>query len=231
MRIAPVGSDGRALGPRRPHFTVGVGGPRQLDPRHFSLRIAAAIAARSTIETLLLRKLGTMISRPSGRNEGMNGRVGSAASLVPTKTRATSAPVAATREIDIQLFEAARGAIVTSIPLNALRCQQRLLRILSFQRSWRQGCARPVSHAVLVSSLGSLCDPANLALSEDGSTAYVINHHGTIDNAGFGQHGGRGSVAVMDVRQLLLPQNDGTARALERSLDWPRGAKGLDPQA
>ena len=65
----------------------------------------------------------------------------------------------------------------------------------------------------------TLGDPANLALSEDGSTAYVINHHGAIDNAEFTQHGGRGSVAVMDVRQLLSWQNDGTARALERVLD------------
>jgi DNA-binding beta-propeller fold protein YncE len=64
-----------------------------------------------------------------------------------------------------------------------------------------------------------LGDPANLALSEDGATAYVVNHHGAIDNAEFTQHGGRGSVAVMDVRLLLLPQNDGTARALQRVLD------------
>src|SRR6185436_12918825 len=64
-----------------------------------------------------------------------------------------------------------------------------------------------------------LGDPANLALSEDGGTAYVINHHGAIDNAEFTQHGGRGSVAVMDVRELLSSQNDGTARALQRVLD------------
>jgi DNA-binding beta-propeller fold protein YncE len=64
-----------------------------------------------------------------------------------------------------------------------------------------------------------LGDPANLALSEDGSTAYVINHHGAIDNAEFTQHGGRGSVAVMDVRQLLSAQNDRTARALQLVFD------------
>jgi len=31
-------------------------------------------------------------------------------------------------------------------------------------------------------------DPANLVISEDGRTALVINHHGSIDNAEFSQH-------------------------------------------
>jgi DNA-binding beta-propeller fold protein YncE len=64
-----------------------------------------------------------------------------------------------------------------------------------------------------------LGDPANLAISEDGNTAYVINHHGAIDNAEFSQHGGRGNIAVMNVHRMLQPENDNTARALERHLD------------
>ncbi len=47
--------------------------------------------SRSTIETLLARKLGTTISFPFGVKEGMKGRVCPAGSLVPTRTRATSA--------------------------------------------------------------------------------------------------------------------------------------------
>jgi hypothetical protein len=46
-----------------------------------------------------------------------------------------------------------------------------------------------------------LGDPANIALSEDSRTAYVINHHGAVNNAEFLQHGGRGSVSVMDVKK------------------------------
>src|SRR5207249_1144283 len=34
-------------------------------------------------------------------------------------------------------------------------------------------------------------DPANIVLSEDRRTAYVINHHGPVNNAEFLQHGGR----------------------------------------
>src|SRR6185503_9095254 len=64
-----------------------------------------------------------------------------------------------------------------------------------------------------------LGDPANLVLSEDGRTTYVVNHHGDIDNAEFTQHGGRGNIAVLDVQLLLQPENDGTARALERQYD------------
>ena len=38
-----------------------------------------------------------------------------------------------------------------------------------------------------------LGDPANIVISEDGKTAYVVNHHGAIDNDEFQQHGGRGT--------------------------------------
>jgi len=64
-----------------------------------------------------------------------------------------------------------------------------------------------------------LGDPANIVLSEDRRTAYVINHHGAIDNAEFQQHGGRGSVSVMNVRRMLAPELDDTDAALEQSFD------------
>lgn len=64
-----------------------------------------------------------------------------------------------------------------------------------------------------------LGDPANLVLSEDGSTVYVVNHHGAIDNATFTQHGGRGAVAVLDVDAAIDPRNDRTANALRRHID------------
>ena len=66
---------------------------------------------------------------------------------------------------------------------------------------------------------GLLGDPANLVVSEDGRTAYVVNHHGAIDNATFRQHGGRGQIAVLDVDDLLAPRNNGTANALRRHMD------------
>ena len=59
-----------------------------------------------------------------------------------------------------------------------------------------------------------LGDPANLAVSEDGGTVYVVNHHGGIDNAEFTQHGGRGQIAVLDTDEMLKPENDQTANAL-----------------
>ncbi len=62
-------------------------------------------------------------------------------------------------------------------------------------------------------------DPANVVLSEDRRTAYVINHHGAVNNAEFLQHGGRGSVSVMNVKQMLDPGFDNTDRALEHSYD------------
>ena len=64
-----------------------------------------------------------------------------------------------------------------------------------------------------------LGDPANLVVSEDGRTVYVVNHHGAIDNAEFTQHGGRGMIAVLDVDAVLDPANDGTADALVRHMD------------
>jgi DNA-binding beta-propeller fold protein YncE len=64
-----------------------------------------------------------------------------------------------------------------------------------------------------------LGDPANLIVSEDGSTVYVVNHHGSIDNAEFRQHGGRGLIAVLDVDAVLDPRNDRTYNALLRHMD------------
>jgi DNA-binding beta-propeller fold protein YncE len=64
-----------------------------------------------------------------------------------------------------------------------------------------------------------LGDPANLVLSEDGGTIYVVNHHGSIDNGEFRQHGGRGQIAVLDTDAFLDPANDRTANALRRHLD------------
>lgn len=73
-----------------------------------------------------------------------------------------------------------------------------------------------------------LGDPANIVLTDDRRTAYVVNHHGAIANAEFLQHGGRGSVSVMDVEKMLRREFDDTDRALERNLDsgW-FGAVGL----
>jgi DNA-binding beta-propeller fold protein YncE len=64
-----------------------------------------------------------------------------------------------------------------------------------------------------------LGDPANLLVSGDGRRVYVINHHGSIDNAAFTQHGGRGQVAVLDVSAALDARNDRTAAALQRHFD------------
>lgn len=64
-----------------------------------------------------------------------------------------------------------------------------------------------------------LGDPANLVVSEDGGTVYVVNHHGSIDNAVFRQHGGRGQIAVLDVDAVLSPDNDRTHNALRRHMD------------
>ncbi len=64
-----------------------------------------------------------------------------------------------------------------------------------------------------------LGDPANLAVSEDGSTVYVVNHHGSIDNAVFRQHGGRGQIAVLDTQAVIDPANDRTHNALLRHMD------------
>src|SRR3972149_11793411 len=52
-----------------------------------------------------------------------------------------------------------------------------------------------------------LGDPANLIGSEDGGTVYVVNHHGTIHNAEFRQHGGRGEIAGLEVGAVLGPRD------------------------
>src|SRR5712692_791399 len=62
-------------------------------------------------------------------------------------------------------------------------------------------------------------DPANIVLSEDHRTAYVVNHHGPLNNAEFMQHGGRGSISVMDVRKMLQRNLDNTDRAVEHNFD------------
>src|SRR3989449_7076988 len=62
-------------------------------------------------------------------------------------------------------------------------------------------------------------DPANIVLSEDHRTAYIVNHHGAVNNAEFMQHGGRGSISVMDVRKMLKREFDNTDRALEQNFD------------
>jgi DNA-binding beta-propeller fold protein YncE len=64
-----------------------------------------------------------------------------------------------------------------------------------------------------------LGDPANLVVSEDNRSVYVVNHHGAIDNAGFRQHGGRGQIAELDMDALLAPRNDATANAVRRHFD------------
>lgn len=78
------------------------------------------------------------------------------------------------------------------------------------------GRAKVAADAVDGRRLG---DPANLVVSEDGRTVYVVNHHGAVDNATFRQHGGRGQIAALDVDDLLDPRNDGTANALRQHTD------------
>jgi DNA-binding beta-propeller fold protein YncE len=73
-----------------------------------------------------------------------------------------------------------------------------------------------------------LGDSANIAISEDGSTAYIVNHHGSVDNDEFVQHGGRGNIAMMNIKKMIQRRNDNTANALERHLDSGHfGAVGL----
>jgi DNA-binding beta-propeller fold protein YncE len=64
-----------------------------------------------------------------------------------------------------------------------------------------------------------LGDPANIVISEDGKTAYIVNHHGAVNNDEFLQHGGRGNIAVMDVKKMIKRKHDNTADALERHID------------
>ena len=62
-------------------------------------------------------------------------------------------------------------------------------------------------------------DPANIKLSADQKTAYVMNHHGAVVNAEFLQHGGRGNIAVMDVKKMIAPKYNNTTEALKANFD------------
>jgi 6-phosphogluconolactonase (cycloisomerase 2 family) len=64
-----------------------------------------------------------------------------------------------------------------------------------------------------------LGDSANIVISEDRKSAYVVNHHGAIENDEFLQHGGRGNIVVMNIRKMIDRRNDNTAAALERHVD------------
>jgi DNA-binding beta-propeller fold protein YncE len=59
-----------------------------------------------------------------------------------------------------------------------------------------------------------LGDPANIVVSEDQKSAYVMNHHGAVVNAEFLQHGGRGNISVMDVAKMLKRENDNSVQPL-----------------
>jgi DNA-binding beta-propeller fold protein YncE len=73
-----------------------------------------------------------------------------------------------------------------------------------------------------------LGDPANIVISEDRKTAFVVNHHGAINNDEFLQHGGRGGIAVMRIKAMVDPGKNNTAAALERHVDSGHfGAVGL----
>jgi DNA-binding beta-propeller fold protein YncE len=64
-----------------------------------------------------------------------------------------------------------------------------------------------------------LGDPANIVLSPDQTTAYVINHHGSIVNAEFLQHGGRANISIMDVRTMVKREFDDTDAAVVKIVD------------
>jgi DNA-binding beta-propeller fold protein YncE len=64
-----------------------------------------------------------------------------------------------------------------------------------------------------------LGDPANIVLSDDQSTAYVMNHHGSIVNAEFLQHGGRANISIMDVKKMLRREFDNTDAAVLKIVD------------
>jgi DNA-binding beta-propeller fold protein YncE len=64
-----------------------------------------------------------------------------------------------------------------------------------------------------------LGDPANIVLSQDGKTAFVMNHHGQVSNSEFLQHGGRASVSIMDVKKMLQKSSDNTDKAVEKVID------------
>src|SRR3954451_7617464 len=64
-----------------------------------------------------------------------------------------------------------------------------------------------------------LGDPANIVLSADEKTAFVMNHHGSVVNAEFLQHGGRANIAVLDVSKMEKPALDNTDAALLANYD------------
>jgi DNA-binding beta-propeller fold protein YncE len=64
-----------------------------------------------------------------------------------------------------------------------------------------------------------LGDPANIILSADQKTAFVMNHHGAVVNAEFLQHGGRASIAVLDVAKMENPALNNTDTALLANFD------------
>lgn len=64
-----------------------------------------------------------------------------------------------------------------------------------------------------------LGDPATIKLSADQKTAFVMNHHGAVVNAEFLQHGGRGNIAVMDVKKMVNRNYDNTDQALKANWD------------
>jgi DNA-binding beta-propeller fold protein YncE len=64
-----------------------------------------------------------------------------------------------------------------------------------------------------------LGDPANIVLSDDQSTAYVMNHHGSVVNAEFLQHGGRANISIMDVKKMLRREFDNTDAAVLKIVD------------
>jgi DNA-binding beta-propeller fold protein YncE len=64
-----------------------------------------------------------------------------------------------------------------------------------------------------------LGDPANIVLSEDRRTAYVVNHLGAVNNAEFLQHGERGIISLMDVRKMISASFDDTDGALKQTYD------------
>jgi DNA-binding beta-propeller fold protein YncE len=64
-----------------------------------------------------------------------------------------------------------------------------------------------------------LGDPANIVLSADQRTAYVMNHHGSIVNAEFLQHGGRANISIMAVDKMVRRELDDTDKAVEKVVD------------
>jgi DNA-binding beta-propeller fold protein YncE len=64
-----------------------------------------------------------------------------------------------------------------------------------------------------------LGDPANIKLSADQKTAFVMNHHGAVVNAEFLQHGGRGSISVMSVGKMVNRRYDNTSEAVKSVYD------------